>query len=226
MRAVSHAILESGAFRDGPLLEVGCGGCTFLRELAENNRGHTVLGIDNNLAALSTMAAPCSVRLPLAQSHLHNLPFADNSLAGVIGLDTFDQQGVRLKTALDESRRVLKTGGILMLRVSAYPWLRSAHDHAFGTGRRYSSKELHRTLRQEGFKIERITHANLLILLPAILLRLAFMAKLVSVEAGFSPARLLTAGLTAVLRFEAAILRSVSFPAGLSLYALAQKDIA
>ena len=217
MRAVSHAILESGAFRDGPLLEVGCGGCTFLHELAENNRGHTVIGIDNNPAALSTMATSRSVRLPLAQSDLHNLPFADNSLAGVIGLDTF---------ALDESRRVLKTGGILLLRVSAYPWLRGAHDHAFGTGRRYSSKELHRTLRQEGFKIERITHANLLILLPAILLRLAFMAKLVSVEAGFSPARPLTAGLTTVLRFEAAILRSVSFPAGLSLYALAQKDIA
>lgn len=226
MRAVSHAILESGAFRDGPLLEVGCGGCSFLRELSEKNRSRTVLGIDHNPAALSTVRAYCSGRLPLAQSHLHNLPFADDSLAAVIGLDTFDQQGVRLKTALSESRRVLKTGGILLLRVSAYPWLRGAHDRAFGTGRRYSAKEIHKALRQECFKIERITHANLLMLLPAIVLRLAFIANLVSVEAGFSPARALTAALTAVLRFEAAILRSVSFPAGLSLYALAQKDIA
>jgi SAM-dependent methyltransferase len=223
MRAVSHAILESGGVRDGPLLEVGCGGCTFLRELAEKNPRYTTLGIDRNPAALATVRLSRSGQPPLAQADLHNLPFADHSLAGVIGLDAFDQHGVHLKTALTESRRVLRTGGFLLLRVSAYPWLQSEHDRAFGTGRRCSAKEIRAALRQADLKIGRLTYANLLMLLPAIALRLAIMANLSSVEVQFSPARTLGAMLTAVLRAEAAVLRSVRFPAGLSIYALAQK---
>ncbi len=226
MRAVSHAILESSTLCDGPLLEVGCGGCAFLRELAKKHPRHPTLGIDSNQAALSTPRNSGSGQPPLAQADLHNLPFADNSLAGVIGLDAFDQQGVRLNTALIESRRVLTTGGVLLLRVSAYPWLRGEHDRAFGTERRYRAKEIRISLRQAGFKIGRLTHANLLMLLPAIALRLAVMANIASVEAGFSPARALRACLIIMLRAESTVLRSVGFPAGLSLYALAEKDAA
>ena len=224
MRAISHAILENGVLCDGPLLEVGCGGCAFLREITERHPLHLSLGIDSNPAAFS-IPRNSGLRQPkLAQADLHSLPFSDNSLAGVIGLDAFDQQGVRLHTALLESRRVLTTGGILLLRVSAYPWLQGEHDRAFGTERRYKAKEISVSLRQAGFKIERITHANILMLLPAIALRLAIMANLASVEAGFSPARALRACLIGMLRAESVMLRLVKLPAGLSLYALAQKD--
>jgi SAM-dependent methyltransferase len=223
MRAVSHAILESSVLPDGPLLEVGCGGCAFLRELADQNPRRIALGIDRNPAALSSVRASGAAQSPLAQADLHNLPFADRSLAIVIGLDAFDQQGVRLQTALVESRRVLMPGGILALRVSAYAWLRGEHDRAFGTGHRYSAKEIRTALRGAGFRIERLTHANLCMLLPAIVLRLAVMARIASVEGQFAPARPLAGSLTAVLRAEAAVLRSIGFPAGLSLYALARK---
>jgi hypothetical protein len=125
-----------------------------------------------------------------------------------------------------ESRRVLIAGGTLMIRVSAYPWLLGDHDRAFGTGRRYSAKEVCLALHDAGMKIERITHANLLMLLPAIILRLAVMAKITSVEAGFSPARAFRATLIAALQTEAKILRSLRLPAGLSLYAIAQKKAA
>jgi ubiquinone/menaquinone biosynthesis C-methylase UbiE len=223
MRAVSHAILESSVLPNGPLLEVGCGGCTFLRELAEKNPRYTTLGVDRNPAALAAGRASGSGRLSLAQADLHNLPFSDRSLAIVVGLDAFDQKGVCLQTALDESRRVLIFGGVMALRVSAYAWLRGEHDRAFGTGRRYSAKEIRAALHKADFAIERLTHANLLMLLPAIAMRVAVLVRLASVDAQLSPARALAVALTAVLRAEAAMLRSVGFPAGLSLYTLARK---
>ncbi len=223
MRSVSHAILESRALRDGAVLEVGCGGCTFLHEVAQKNPSRSIIGLDRNPAALAVGRLSSPAGLPLAQADLHKLPFADGSLAAVIGLDAFDQQGVRLQTALAESRRVLMIDGVLALRVSAYAWLRGEHDRAFGTAHRYSAKEVCTALRGADFRIERLTHANLCMLLPAIALRLAVMARLTSVEAGFSPARALSTALTAVLRAEATVLSSVGFPAGLSLYALARK---
>ncbi len=224
MRTVSHAILESSALRNGPVVELGCGGCSFLQELAEKNSGNTVIGIDRNPAALATVRSFRSGKPPLAQADLHKLPFADDSLVGIIGLDSLDQRDVRLKTALIESRRVLKIGGTLLLRVSAYPWLYGEHDRAYGTGRRYSAKEIRAALRQTDFKIERLTHANFLMLIPAIIIRLAVMTNIASIETGLLPTRALRTTLTSVLRIEASVLRSVGLPAGLSLYALAKKE--
>lgn len=57
-----------------------------------------------------------------------------------------------------------------------------------------------------------------------IMVRLAVMVNLASVEAGFTPAPALIAALTAVICAAVAVLGSVGFTTGLSLYSLADKD--
>lgn len=223
MRAISHSILANRTVCNGPRMEVGCGGGAFLREISESNHSDIAIGIDRNPAALEKARSLRTGETALAQADFHDLPFCNNSIACVIGLDAFDQQDVCLKSALIECRRVLKPTGILLLRVSAYSWLLSEHDQAFGTGRRYNVREISQSLLKAGFQIERLTHANILMLLPAIMLRIAVKANLASVESGFSSAQLLRTILIAVLRTEAAILRTVRLPAGLSIYALARK---
>jgi hypothetical protein len=61
-------------------------------------------------------------------------------------------------------------------------------------------------------------------LIPAIIIRLAVMTNIASIETGLLPTRALRTTLTSVLRIEASVLRSVGLPAGLSLYALAKKE--
>ncbi|MDP6792684.1 MAG: hypothetical protein QF660_01395 [Anaerolineales bacterium] len=119
----THPILRSGALQDDPLLEVGYNDCAFVHEPAEQNPGDPTLGIHSNPAALSTGRASRSRHHLRAQAHFPNSPFADHAHADVMGLDAFDQQGVLLKTALIESRRVLTNGDILLLRASTCPCL-------------------------------------------------------------------------------------------------------
>ncbi|MDP6792683.1 MAG: hypothetical protein QF660_01390 [Anaerolineales bacterium] len=56
------------------------------------------------------------------------------------------------------------------------------------------------------------------------MVRLAVMVNLASVEAGFTPAPELIAAFTAVICAEVAVLGSVGFPTGLSLYSLDDTD--
>jgi SAM-dependent methyltransferase len=221
MRCITHALLEQVPFPDGPILEIGCGGGAFLSELKHRYPAREIIGMDLNPVALAHSKQ--AERVPVMQADLHHLPLAGDQCGAIIALDVFDQQGVRLQVAIQESQRVLRPGGILLLRVSAYDWLRGPHDVAFGTGRRYAAAEVADTLSATGLEPLRLTYANSLLLLPAILVRLAQQGGHTSVQAQMEPQPLLNALFKTILQGEARWLRHNSLPAGLSLYALARK---
>ena len=223
MRATAHAILNNNTIANGPILELGCGNCTFLSELSENHSLVTKIGVDLNTQALQHGNSMINMQGTLVQGDFHHLPFTENSLALAIGLDAFDQTKANLKIALSESFRTLVKEGLLLIRVSAHPWLLGQHDQSFGTGRRYTKNEICSSITKAGFQIERFTYANTIMLLPAIIVRIAIKLQITSVKQQFSTPNILNILLTKILQMEASVLQLTSLPAGLSIYVLAQK---
>ena len=56
--------------------------------------------------------------------------------------------------AMREMLRVLKPGGVAFVRGAAYRWMKSGHDLALGTERRYDLGELREKLNRAGFERE------------------------------------------------------------------------
>jgi SAM-dependent methyltransferase len=222
MRGVSHALLVSARLPEGPLLEVGCGGGAFARELAARQVGRVVAATDLRPAALQTAFRPEDT-VHLAQSDVHALPYACGCFALVTALDVVDQLGVRLDAALGEIYRVLQPGGWLLARVSAYPWLEGTHDVAFNTGRRYWRSELVAAAGNAGFAVIRATYANTLLAPPIVVMRLLQRWKLLPYQPLVDEDNLANRAARRTLAVEARWLRARELPFGISLYILAVK---
>lgn len=219
MRAVTRALLDGLTLPTGPILEIGCGGGAFLDEMVARYPTHPVWGTDLNPVALAHARQGQHI---VFQGDLHTLPLPAASVGTLIALDSVDQQGVDLDRALSEARRVLQPGGLLLLRVSAYDWLRGPHDVAFGTGRRYDAGELRAAFARAGLAEVRLTYANSLLLLPAIAVRVAQQVGYSSVESQLETPGPLNALFKRILLTESRWLRHRSLAAGLSLYAIAK----
>ena len=222
MAAVTLALLRGAGLPPGArVLDAGCGGGAMLCALQDAGQPKAV-GVDLHPAALlgdGTRAAP------VAGGDLHRLPFGDGCFDAVLALDSFDQEEVMLADALGEARRVLRLGGVLLLRVSAYPWLHGAHDTAFGTGKRYAREEMLAAVREAGFAVLRATHANALLAPPVAALRLAQRDELHPQAEGLYGSGAANRLLGAALRMEARWLARRDLPCGLSLFVLGEKPV-
>ena len=223
MRATAHTILSNNNSKNGTILEVGCGNGAYLCELSEKYISASTIGMDINTQALEHAKNIDHIQGSLLQGNFHHLPFAKNSVALSVGLDAFDQTHANLKIALSEIFRTLIKDGLLLIRVSAHPWLLGQHDQSFGTGRRYTKNEICDGITKAGFQIERFTYANCIMLLPAIITRIAINLRLVTVENQFETPNILNLLLTKILLLEASLLKLINLPAGLSIYILARK---
>jgi len=65
--------------------------------------------------------------------------------------------------ALAEARRVLRSGGCLLVTAPACPWLWSEHDVALGHRRRYRQRDLLAKIEAAGFDVERESYFNTLL---------------------------------------------------------------
>lgn len=225
MRAIVLALLDAAPMPAGAILEIGCGAGQMARALARRYPNRAVIGIDLHPLALPRSRhglSPASTPW-FVQADLHGLPVKEAACGLVVALDVLDQEGVAPEEALVEARRVLTANGLLLVRVSAYDWLISPHDRAFGTARRFTAAELRSLLAQAGLATLRLTHANTLLLPPAIAMRLAERSGWASVEWELTVPPGLNRALRAVLHAEARWLRRWNLPVGLSLYALAKK---
>jgi SAM-dependent methyltransferase len=225
MRAVSAAMLDAAYpdRRDLRVLDAGCGtggDAMFLRRY-----GH-VVGLDYAGEA----AALVGDRLPgrFARGSVLELPFADASFDLVTSYDVLYHRAVPAEApALAETRRVLRPGGRLLIRLPAYEWLRSRHDRQVHTRRRYTARELRALLAEAGLTVERCTYVlSLLFPLPVA----ARLLERVTPDAGDESAMGLprppvNTALKAVMALEAAwIGLGGGFPCGLSVMALARSD--
>jgi len=224
MRAITHALLAKTHQLDGPVLELGCGSGIFLREMSERDPAKHYFGIDRYGVALN-YANQQPASLHLAKADLSYLPFADDAFTLLVALDVFDQRAVNLQQALQESWRILRPGGLLLLRVSANPWLQSTHDLAFNTGRRYARQEIVETVNAAAFDLERVTYANTLLALPIMAQRLLQRWGLLDFSSNHALSPFVNQQVARLLVWEAHLLHPMNLPFGISLYTLARKPL-
>lgn len=160
----------------------------------------------------------------LAQASVERLPFAGESFDLLTSFDVlYHKAVVNDRQALREFHRVLKPGGMLLLRVPAYDWLRGGHDVAVHTRHRYSRGELVRKLSAAGFRVRRTSYADSLLFPAAALKRLLEGGKGHSHGDLELPSPLVNRALLGVLSLESALLPAVSLPWGLSVMAVGEK---
>ncbi len=220
-RAIALALLSAALPRSSGLrlLDAGCGSGYNLVVLGKLGRA---LGVDLSPAAL----AFCRERgVRALGASVLRLPFRDAAFDAVTSFDVVYHAWVTDdRAAVAEMARVLRPGGVLLLRVPALRSLWGAHDAEVLSRHRYRRRELVRLLAGSGLRVERASYCNSL-LFPLLLARrtLDRLLSRAGSDVGFLPAPFEWAFRRA-LEIEAALLRrGVCFPIGASVIALARR---
>jgi SAM-dependent methyltransferase len=225
MRRVALAVLDSylGERSALRILDAGCGTGGTTREL---QRYGDVVGVD--LAWEALQPARGRGLKYLARGSIEKLPFASASFDLVTSFEVIYHLGVgNDRCAFEEMRRVLKPGGLLLVRLPAHDWLRGAHDRLVHTRHRYDPAEVREKLSSAGFTIEQLTWANTVLFPPAVAKRVAERFSSESTEEPdlWQPPAPVNAVLEQAIALEAlAIPRRLPLPFGLSVLAVARAE--
>jgi SAM-dependent methyltransferase len=160
----------------------------------------------------------------LVQASAEALPFVDDCFDAVLALDILEHLDDDL-AGTSEIARVLRPGAQLVVFAPAYRWLWGPQDDVSHHRRRYTPRSLASVIEKAGFRITRMTHANLL-LLPLILAgRVILRATRKHVETENTLAPGWSNGLLrTVFCAERHLLRKADLPLGVSLLCVATKD--
>jgi SAM-dependent methyltransferase len=222
MRGIARALLtpllrnETGERRR--ILDAGCGTGWNLQDLSTFGDTH---GIDiSPLAVITTRRRGGRV----TQGNVLELPYPSASFDLVTSFDVLYHAWIKDDAqAVRELARVLKPGGLILVKTPALKILWGAHDEAVHSRHRYTRGELERLLLGAGLLLVRSTYANSL-LFPVLLSR-RFLDRLLGRHG--SDVALLPAPLEwlfgALLRVEAFLVRGLDLPIGASVFALARK---
>ncbi|MBD0270900.1 MAG: class I SAM-dependent methyltransferase [Acetobacteraceae bacterium] len=158
----------------GPVLDAGCGTGGFLARLRRARPAGTVAGLEFNPDAAARARAKAGA--PVAVGSVNAVPFADAAFAGLVSLDVLCHGAAEPDRALAEFHRVLRPGGMLVLNLPAFQWLRSAHDVRVHTTRRFTAEEVRALLAKAGFAEVRTRYWNSL-LFPLMVLQRKVLAR-------------------------------------------------
>ncbi|MBK5255241.1 MAG: methyltransferase domain-containing protein [Vicinamibacteria bacterium] len=203
------------------ILDAGCGTGWNLQDLSTFGETH---GIDlSPLAVITTRLRGGRV----VQGDLLGLPYAPNSFDVVTSFDVLYHAWVKDDAqAVRELARVLKPGGLILLKVPALKILWGAHDEAVHSRHRYTRGEVEVLLRTSGLELVRSTYANSL-LFPILLSR-RYLDRLLSrhgSDVEMLPP-LLERSFGALLSIESALVSVFNLPIGASVFAIARKPAA
>ncbi len=200
------------------ILDVGCGTGANLEMLAHFGEAE---GVDVSAEALDF----CQTRglKNVRQGEAEDLPYEDKSFDLVTGLDVVEHLDNDV-AGLQEMRRVLRPGGRALLFVPAFMFLWGVQDDISNHRRRYTLASLERVVRQAGLEVELATYANITFFAPILLGRLLMRMT------GFRPASennitvgFLNGVLGSIFGTEAALLRHMKFPFGVSIICVARR---
>lgn len=215
------SLVEKYAPRAGRLkiLDAGCGTGLLAKKLA---RFGNVAAIDASPEAVKfSQKRGVSAR----RASVNKLPFKVGSFDLIVSVDVIYHKAVDDEAALGEFFRVLRPGGILIIRVPANKWLGTLHDEHVHTRERYSKENLKEKLEGAGFEIEKLSFVNLS-LVPLVLGRRVWervMKPKGSASAVSKFPWVLNSLLSFLLSLEASFLREGSLPLGIGLVTVCRK---
>jgi SAM-dependent methyltransferase len=222
MRGIARALLTPLLPKDPQgsrrILDAGCGTGWNLQELS--SFGHTY-GVDlSPLAVITTQRRGGRV----AQGDVLGLPYETASFDVVTSFDVLYHAWIKDDTqAVKELSRVLRPGGLMLLKVPALKILWGAHDEAVHSRHRYTRSEVEALLARAGLTLIRSTYANSL-LFPVLLTRrvLDRLLNRHGSDVALLPP-LLEQIFGTLLRIEAGLIRVFDLPLGASVFAVARK---
>jgi SAM-dependent methyltransferase len=210
------------------LLDLGCG-------TGGNSATYTefgsVVGVEPDASALRFAQARLRAEGPATglgycRAAGTSLPLARESFDAVIASDVLEHIADD-RAAVAEIGRVLRPGGVFVFSVPAHPWLWSTHDDALWHQRRYRRAELKRLIAEGGLDLRWLTYWNA-VLFPVVAMHRVFDRRPRD-EPPASDATLPLASvnrlLFGILRAEAAALRVVRLPFGVSLVGVAVRPL-
>lgn len=210
----------AGKKRNLKILDAGCGTGLLAKKLQKFG---DVTGVDFSMEALY-FAKKRGVRVK--KSSVEKLPFEKNVFDIVLSIDVIASKSIKNDLIpLAEFYRVLKSGGILILRVSANKWLRLIHDKHVHLSHRYEKRELHEKLSKVGFIVEKLSFVHS-ILFPLIALKHLW-EKILRPSATKSAIGeinpLVNSLLTQLLLIEAKLFTKFDIPFGVGLVSVCRK---
>lgn len=203
------------------ILDAGCGTGAILKQLGNPEKN---IGVDLAPEVISF----CHERglHNVRQADICALPFPDASFDAVICSSVLYHQWVKdVAGAIRELHRVLRVGGLLLVNVPAFQFLHSAHDDAVMTARRFRKNEIRALLLENGFAVQRLTYWTTLLFPLALLARSLGASKTGrdfpadGKSFGFSNFLFAKA-----MSFELGLLKRISLPFGVALFAVAEKS--
>ncbi len=200
-------------------LDIGCGAGSNLKLLL--SAGVKAIGLDRSIYVLSLL----SKKLPvlLLNGDLNKLPVRSNSIGLIIAMDILEHLD-NDANGITEFYRTLNNGGMLIVTVPAFEFLRGIQDIATGHKRRYLRREITNKLREGGFEILKASYFNFFLFFPILLGRriIRFLGLRVESENKIN-SPLVNFFLRTIFSIEPYILKYFSFPFGVSIFCIAKK---
>ena len=225
MERITRSLLERALPLDGEarslkILDAGCGTGAVMKYLA---RYGEVTGFDFSAEALKFSRRRGHSRL--IQASVLQMPFAGDTFDVLVSFDVICETGVEDQQALHEFTRVMKPGGIVLLRLPAYRWMRGRHDEAVHVAHRYTRSEVIAKLRAAGLSPLHTSYANSFLFPIAAVKRWSerFLPQQQGSDLTLSPGPV-NGLLRSILSAELPLIESIGLPFGLTVAALARKD--
>ncbi len=202
------------------ILDAGCGTGYFMQILGEFGE---IWGIDINPEAIKYTKKRGIKNVEL--SSVEKIPFKDNFFDAIVSIDVLYHQevGNDIK-ALKEFCRVLKPGGIVVVKVPAFNWLRGHHDIVVKTRHRYTKNELAGKIKGAGLEIKKLSYGNAAIFPAALLKRVTDGLKKNHSSDVDKVSPFVNKTLIKIMKIESQILKLTGLPFGLSVFAVAKKS--
>ena len=160
MREILFRLLDPIAAQEkfSRVLEAGCG-TGYLSHTLSERYGWKIVPMDGDAAGLSY--AQSEGMQSLVQGNILALPFAASSFDALLSIDVIPHllPGEE-HTTFAEFARVIKPGGLLVLRSAAFNALRSRHSEFVHERQRFTRRQLIDALGRAGFSVVRATYAN------------------------------------------------------------------
>jgi SAM-dependent methyltransferase len=221
MTAINLSLLDKYLIQKRKLkiLDAGCGPGVMLKPLQKYGN---VLGIDISSEALKY----AKLRGKVEKGDITKLRFKKNTFDLILSMDVLYHMWVLdVSKALSEYDRVLKKGGLLILREPAYNWMRGNEDRGSLTARRFTKKELEKLIEKNSFKVEKETYANFILFPIVLLVRIINMINKNKESSDlWIPSTYINNLLVFIFKIEKQLLNFFSFPFGSSLIFVLRKN--